>query len=591
MKKAVLFCTCCGTISATLPPDRLRDALGARLLSAYGKEGPQPACEEFYACSMLCRREESEAALNSVLASGAEAVLAAGCSLSARGFETMKFLGGSTLAEWADIREACAWIHEDAPDGALRKAADILCMGLAALERRAAVAEKPPPCDFPTGEVLVIGGGPAGLACAGALGKMGVRAVLAERRAALGGMLTQLGLLFPRFISGPELAEELIRDVKHIGVQVLPKTTVSGVQPVPGGYRAVLNGKNGEEERRFDAVVLAAGALPVLPRGLYRYGELTGVLSQLELETSLGRVESGQKEALALPRQAVFLQCVAARDENNPYCSAVCCPTSLKNAIRLRSLRPDGSVTVVHRNIATPGKHLEALYRRATASGVLLRSHDPAVTPECLGTERVEGLRFRDALNGEDTVLPADAVVCSTPLKPLPDTLKLAGSLGLRTDGMGFACAREPVQPVSPSGAGIFICGAARWPATVEHCLEQGRAAAAKAAAYMRGIGSCSGDSRCLPVVPQTFWELMPDSACRLPSAEVNGEKCSRCGRCAAVCPYGACFLPEDAGMRVDARKCARCGSCAAVCPTGAASLPGETVAVLRARIKEALSR
>jgi heterodisulfide reductase subunit A len=525
------------------------------------------------------------------LASGAEAVLAAGCSLSARGFETVKFLSGRTFVEWADIRESCAWIHEDDPDGALRKALDILCMGLAALERRVLIAEQLPSGDFRAGEVLVIGGGPAGLACAGALGKMGVRVVLAERRAALGGMLTQLGLVFPHFVPGPELAGELIRDVEHNGVLVLPATTVSDVQPVPGGYSAALRGKNGEERRFFDAVVLAAGAVPVLPRGLYRYGELGGVLSQMELETSLGRVENGQKDALDLPRQAVFLQCVAARDEKNPYCSAVCCPTSLKNAIRLRSLRPEGSVTVVHRNIVTPGKHLEALYRRATAAGVLLRGHNPAAAPECLGTERVEGLRFRDALNGEDTVLPADAVVCSTPLKPLPDTLKLAEALGLRTDSMGFACAREPVQPVSPPLAGIFVCGAARWPAIVEHCLEQGRAAAVKAAAYVRGLGNCSGNSRCLPVAPHALWELMPDSAWRLPAAEVCGEKCSRCGRCAAACPYNACFLPEGTGMRIDARKCARCGSCAAVCPAGAVRLSGETVAVLRARIKEALSR
>ncbi|MDR2056176.1 MAG: hypothetical protein LBQ10_09965 [Desulfovibrio sp.] len=56
MKKAVLFCTCCGTISAALPPDKLQKALGTRSLSACGKEGPQPACEEFYVCSMLCRR-------------------------------------------------------------------------------------------------------------------------------------------------------------------------------------------------------------------------------------------------------------------------------------------------------------------------------------------------------------------------------------------------------------------------------------------------------------------------------------------------------------------------------------------------------
>jgi heterodisulfide reductase subunit A len=536
---------------------------------------------------------EAEAALSAAIQAGAEAIVAAGCSLSARGLEALKYLERRLPASWVDLRESCAWVHARLPEEALSKAVDLLCSSLAALERRGAFAMAGAPEKTPArlgeDEVLIVGGGPAGLACAATLGQMGVKAALAERRAALGGMLPQLGVLFPHFLSGPDLARELAAEAEESGTRILLETTVAELEPVPEGYGALLRGKNGEEKHVFKAIVLAAGAMPALPRGYYRYGELPGVISQMELETSLGRVERGEKEASILPERSVFLQCVAARDDKNPYCSAICCPTALKNAIRLRALRPEGSVTVVHRNIVTPGRHLEALYRRAAGTGVYFCGQDPERLPEPVGGERLTGLVFRDALSGEEVLLPAEALVCSTPLKPLPATMKLAESIGLRLDDLGFACGREPIQPLSSSRAGLFVCGAARWPVMIEHSLEQGRAVAIKAAGFLRASRPEPAGASFVPGRPKILWELMPGAVPLAEAAKVEEKRCSRCGRCAAACPYGACFLPEDGGMRIIGEKCARCGSCAAVCPAGAVSLPGESLDCLLAGMREVL--
>ena len=49
----------------------------------------------------------------------------------------------------------------------------------------------------------------------------------------------------------------------------------------------------------------------------------------------------------------------------------------------------------------------------------------------------------------------------------------------------------------------------------------------------------------------------------------VDLARCSRCGRCAAVCTYGSIAV-EDDGPFCAGERCLACGHCAAVCPTGA---------------------
>ena len=602
MKKAVLYCTCCDTLTAALPPDEFHAALKTRRVyrtpAPVSTQQHPPVVDtdiaSFIPCSRLCCKGDADTALTQAHTLGAEALVVAACSLSARGFEAARHLGNTLPLEWADIREGCAWIHTGIE--AVNKAADIVFSGLSALEERARVAvPKATPSVPPEKRILVIGGGVAGQACAASLAGMGVETVLAERRPTLGGMLGLLGPLFPYLTSSKELAASLAHAVEQNGTLIRLETSVSAIAPAPSGYNVTLKSKGGEETLTVGAIVLATGTTPVLPNGYYRYGELKDVTSQMEFEVLLGKVERGEESAAALPRRAIFLQCVAARDEKNPYCSAVCCPTALKNALRLKTLVPDGNVSIVHRNLVTPGIHMERLLRRATAAGVRLISFDPESTPEVLGEEKLKGLRLRNALGGEEITLTADKIVCSTPLKPASGSSELAKSLGLRMDEMGFASGREPIQPLSPHHAGVYICGGARWPATVEQSLEQGRGAAVRAAAHVaapiwskgrnNGQAALAGPA----AMPWVVRELLGSSAPEATTAYILEIACSRCGRCADACPYDACLLPSDGAMGIEAARCRSCGSCAAVCPSGAATVPGDSIGVLRARIKEVL--
>jgi uncharacterized Fe-S center protein len=55
----------------------------------------------------------------------------------------------------------------------------------------------------------------------------------------------------------------------------------------------------------------------------------------------------------------------------------------------------------------------------------------------------------------------------------------------------------------------------------------------------------------------------------------VNGDKCTACGKCAAVCPVRAITVEKKAA--IDEKECMACGNCFGICPSGAIDLSWET--------------
>src|SRR5574344_485770 len=90
-------------------------------------------------------------------------------------------------------------------------------------------------------DVLVIGGGPAGLAAALSAHKNGVKTLLIEREARLGGILKQcihdgFGLVrFGEKLSGPEYAERFIDDFNEEKIEALTLTFVTRIKKNDNG--------------------------------------------------------------------------------------------------------------------------------------------------------------------------------------------------------------------------------------------------------------------------------------------------------------------------------------------------------------------
>lgn len=116
-----------------------------------------------------------------------------------------------------------------------------------------------------TYDCTVIGGGPAGLAAAIAAHKNGVKTLLVEREARLGGILKQcihdgFGLVrFKEKLSGPEYAERFTDMFKEENIEALTLTFVTRIKKDNGDFFVTLVNKNGVETVKSKTLVLATG--------------------------------------------------------------------------------------------------------------------------------------------------------------------------------------------------------------------------------------------------------------------------------------------------------------------------------------------
>ena len=112
-------------------------------------------------------------------------------------------------------------------------------------------------------DVVIIGGGPAGMSSAIECAKNNSKTLLIERNNELGGILNQcihngFGLhYFGEELTGPEFANRLVKLVKkEKNIEVLVGTFVTEIKP----HQVTIINKNGKQQIKAKAIILATGA-------------------------------------------------------------------------------------------------------------------------------------------------------------------------------------------------------------------------------------------------------------------------------------------------------------------------------------------
>jgi heterodisulfide reductase subunit A len=464
------------------------------------------------------------------------------------------------LFEMANIREQCSWVHKD-PEEATEKAKALV---YAAICRVAFHEELESMSVNMCPNVLVIGGGIAGMTAALELADAGNDVHLIEKDNHLGGNLARVDLTAPYLYSARDLlTEKITRIMNNKQVHIYFESKLTHLTGFVGNFKATIQMLNGKPEKNKNPVEVEIGNV-IICTGFkefdasriihYGYGKLPNVITSFELEKMIraGRIETKEGK---IPRYVAIIHCVGSRSQEfHTYCSRVCCMTALKYAHEIKSANPECYISDIYIDMHAFGKGHEDFYRRSSEAKTLFlmyEKEDRPVIHKASPKDDCEMLiEVNEKLSGELIEIPADLVILMVGMEAREDSHEIARIVNISQDKDGWFIESHPkLEPVATTTDGIFIAGTCVAPKDIPDSVAQARAAAARILARI---------SKGKIEVDALFSEVMDDN-------------CSGCRFCNQLCPYSAIeFDEEKKHSHIISALCKGCGVCVAACPSAA---------------------
>ncbi len=324
--------------------------------------------------------------------------------------------------------------------------------------------------------ILIIGGGIAGLEAAAQLLRLGYNPIIVEKEDRLGGHVARWNRLFPDMSPAEDIVARLTAAAGDANIFL--NTRIAFVNKLKDSYNIMLT--NGISV--ITRILLFATGFSLFDASKkeeYGYGVYDKVMTNSDLENwfNTGHDERIPEEG---PRAMGFVHCVGSRDEKakNPQCSKVCCITAVKQAIEMKQKFPDAMVYCFYMDLRMFGKKYEDFYISAERDyGVrFIRGRVAEVS------ENIEGNLFFKAektLSAKPIKVTLDLLVLMSGIVCNQEICKSAAQLSLPMDSDGFHKSRDNIADIIESPKeGIFYAGACTGPKTVPETLAEARAAA-----------------------------------------------------------------------------------------------------------------
>ncbi|MBU8932657.1 MAG: FAD-dependent oxidoreductase [candidate division Zixibacteria bacterium] len=233
------------------------------------------------------------------------------------------------------------------------------------------------------------------------------------------------------------------------------------------------------------AVIVATGWHPYDATKLDNlgFGQCRNVITNVMMERLASR--NGPTEGKILrpsdgkPAENVaFVQCAGSRDEDHlPYCSAVCCMASLKQARYLREKNENAKATIFYIDVRTIGREEKFYYDLLEDDNVSFVKGKVAKISEDAGSKDLL-LDVQDTMSRDNLHEKYDMVVLATGM--VPNGVDFKVPFELKFDEYGFFDDSAKME-------GIYATGCSRQPCDVSRTTKGSTAAALRAIQCLNG--------------------------------------------------------------------------------------------------------
>jgi quinone-modifying oxidoreductase subunit QmoB len=552
---------------------------------------------------VLCSKEGVEQIKADIEGEGVNAAVLCACSPRVL-YDVFDFPG--VLVERVNLREGVVWVQPAGEEDTQMMAEDYMRMGIT----KASIAELPTPFQ-PEEEIskriMVVGGGVSGLTAALEGAKAGYEVVVVEKEAELGGWGNKFHKQFcPPFndIHEPTIGVLIDAVNGNDKIKVYTSATVGKTAGAPGLFTVDIEANGSSAQEKIGAVVMATGWRPYDPSNLEHlgYGKFKNVVTNIQMEEMAKAGKIARPSDGGPVKKVGFIQCAGSRDpERLPYCSAVCCMASMKQACYVKEQDPEAQVYVVYKDIRTP-MQAEDLYRKVQRDGaVFIRGEVEGVAEEG-GSLAIEAMDV--LLNDKVKLEELDLVVLATGMVPnsQPDvtpttetksddgTVKvteIAADSGhyalpaiklnyrqgpeMPTLKYGFPDSHFVCFPYESRRTGIYAVGPVRRPMDTAQSKDDA------AGAMLKAIQCVESTAVGAAVHPRSGDMTYP---------EFFMQRCTQCKRCTEECPFGAINEDEKANPLPNPTRCRRCGVCMGACPERIISFKNYSVGMIGNMIK-----
>jgi quinone-modifying oxidoreductase subunit QmoB len=560
----------------------------------------------------LCNAEGVAMIQNDIDSEGVNKVVIAACSRRAKN-DAFNF--ENVAITRTNLREGVIWARPDtdeARETTQEMAADYVRMGCSEIKYM-----KLPDANTEAASndnLLVVGGGVAGMTAALEAAKAGYPVTIVEKSGQLGGGAAFEYRRVPEHMpyADPEdtgVAGMVSEIEASDRITVHLNSTITKTSGAPGRFSADISTESGATTTgNFGAIIMASGArnydasqLPELG-----YGKSPDVVDQAGLEKLAVEANGGPIKRPSDGKEVgkvVFVQCAGQRSQKQghlPYCSGHCCLTSIKQAMYFKDQNPQVDTNIIYSDLRTPGAGGEDFYRSGQQKGITFTKG--TVNEVTAGSNGLT-VSFKDLILDQDVSDSVDLVVLATGQVPnsgvdidLPITEEAADEGGesvetaapeVKVESIlnlqyrqgpdlphlkyGFNDSHFICFPYETRRTGIYSCGPVRRPMDMAQAKEDATGAALKAiqalenAKLGRAAHPRSGD---------------------LSFPSFRKEGCTQCKRCTVECPFGAIDEDEERYPQFNEARCRRCGTCMGACPVRVISFENYSVETVGQQLK-----